>query len=239
VLRVDVISIFTDLFAPYLSQGMVGIAAERNALDVHAHDLRDYTTDVHRSVDDRPYGGGPGMVMIPGPLFDAVEDVRGKARPDGRLILLSPQGRTLDQPLAQELAGEERLILICGRYEGFDERVRIGLEPEEISIGDYVLTGGELPALVIVDAVARLLPGVLGHEDSAQMDSFAADGGLDHPQYTRPAEFRGMTVPDVLLSGNHQAIDDWRREQRLKRTEERRPDILRRQTELSHERSAS
>jgi tRNA (guanine37-N1)-methyltransferase len=237
MLRVDVITIFPDLFPPYVTEGMLGIAQERRALEVHTHNLRDYTTDAHRSVDDRPYGGGPGMVMMPGPVFSAVEQIRGEARPDGRLILMSPQGRPFSQPMAEQLAGEERLILICGRYEGFDERIRIGLQPDEISIGDYVLTGGELPALVIIDAVARLLPGVLGHEDSAQMDSFAGGGGLDHPHYTRPATFREMGVPEVLLSGNHRAIASWRQEQSLERTERRRPDIRRPFDTRDHERS--
>ncbi|MFW6158239.1 MAG: tRNA (guanosine(37)-N1)-methyltransferase TrmD [Planctomycetota bacterium] len=225
MLRVDVVSIFPDLFGPYLSEGMLAIACRKGALEVHVHDLRDYTTDKHRSVDDRPYGGGPGMVMMPGPVFDAVEGISAAADPPPRTIMLTPQGRLFDQGCARELADQSRLLLVCGRYEGFDERIRIGLEPEELSIGDYVLTGGELPALVVIDAVARLLPGVLGHEDSAQRDSFS-EGRLDCPQYTRPAEFRGLRVPDVLLSGNHAAIDEWRRERSLTRTRERRPDML-------------
>ena len=226
MLRVDVITIFPEVFEPYVSVGMVGIARQNGALDVRLHDLRDYTTDKHRSVDDRPYGGGPGMVMMPGPIFAAVEAIEPQAEPRPRRILLSPQGRVFDQAYAAELAREPRLLLVCGRYEGYDERVRLGLDAEELSIGDYVLAGGELAALVVIDAVARLLPGVLGHEDSARLDSFAADGMLDYPQYTRPAEFRGMRVPDVLLSGNHQAVAAWRREQSLERTRQRRPDIL-------------
>ena len=225
MLRVDIITIFPGVFAPYLDEGMLRIARERGLLEVHVHDLRDYTTDKHRSVDDRPYGGGPGMVMTPGPIFAAVEDVAARAEGGPRLILLTPQGRTFGQELAAELSLETRLVFICGRYEGFDERVRIGLPVEEMSIGDYVLTGGELPAAVIIDAVARLLPGVLGHEDSAQLDSFAC-GRLDCPQYTRPAEFRGMTVPDVLLSGHHKEIESWRLEHSLERTRQRRPDIM-------------
>ncbi|MFO7900567.1 MAG: tRNA (guanosine(37)-N1)-methyltransferase TrmD [Planctomycetota bacterium] len=234
MLRVDVVSIFPDLFGPYLSEGMLAIARRREALEVHVHDLRDYTTDKHKSVDDRPYGGGPGMVMMPGPVFDAVEGISAAADPAPRTIMLTPQGRHFDQACARELAGESRLLLICGRYEGFDERIRIGLEPEELSIGDYVLTGGELPALVVIDAVARLLPGVLGHEDSAKRDSFSEDR-LDCPQYTRPAEFRGLRVPDVLLSGNHAAIEQWRRERSLSRTRERRPDILPEKASLTSE----
>jgi len=226
MLRVDIITIFPDVFEPYLSGGMMGIARERGLAEFHLHDLRDYTTDKHRSVDDRPYGGGPGMVLMPGPVFSAVDDIEPKSDAPSRLILLTPQGRRLDQRLAEELAREQRLMFICGRYEGFDERIRAGLQADEVSIGDYVLTGGELPALVIADAVIRLLPGVLGHQDSARLDSFAGDGTLDCPQYTRPATFRGMTVPEVLLSGNHQAISDWRHEQRLRRTKDRRPDIL-------------
>jgi tRNA (guanine37-N1)-methyltransferase len=226
VLRVDIITIFPDVFGPYVGEGMLRIAQEKGLLEVHVHDLRDYTADKHRSVDDRPYGGGPGMVMMPGPIFDAVEDVVGKSEEPPRLVLLTPQGRTFDQDMASDFSREARLVLICGRYEGFDERVRIGLPVEEVSIGDYVLTGGELPAAVIVDAVARLLPGVLGHEDSSRLDSFADSGRLDCPQYTRPAEFRGMTVPDVLLSGNHKEIADWRREHSIERTRQRRPDLM-------------
>ena len=226
MLRVDVITIFPNVFEPYVAEGMLGIARRKGLLDVRLHDLRDYTTDKHRSVDDRPYGGGPGMVMMAPPVFAAVADVLAKAPGPARLILLTPQGRTFDQALAQELSRGPRLVLIAGRYEGFDERIRIGLDADEVSIGDYVLTGGELPAMVILDAVARLLPGVLGHEDSAKLESFADDGYLDHPHYTRPPEFRGLTVPEVLLSGNHGAIDAWRREQSEQRTRERRPDLL-------------
>ncbi len=225
MLRVDIISIFPSVFEPYLSEGMLGIAREKGLLDVHLHDLRDYSTDRHRSVDDRPYGGGPGMVMMPGPIFAAVEHIQTLAEPNARLLLMSPQGRPFDQMLATELSAESRLLFICGRYEGCDERVRIGLNPEEVSIGDYVLTGGELPAMVILDAVTRLLPGVLGHEDSARQDSFV-EGMLDCPHYTRPAEFRGLKVPDVLLSGHHKAIEDWRREHRFESTRQRRPDLL-------------
>jgi len=203
MLRVDIITIFPGVFAPYLDEGMLRIARERGLLEVHVHDLRDYTTDKHRSVDGRPYGGGPGMVMTPGPIFAAVEDVAARAEGEPRLILLTPQGRTFGQELAAELSREKRLVFICGRYEGFDERVRTGLPVEEISIGDYVLTGGELPAAVIIDAVARLLPGVLGHEDSARLVSFA--GGL---------------------SGHHKQIENWRREHSLERTRQRRPDIM-------------
>jgi len=226
MLRIDIITILPGVFEPYLSEGMLRIAREKGLLEVHVHNLRDYASDKHKSVDDRPYGGGPGMVMMPAPIFAAVEDIEGEADVRPRLLLMTPQGRTFDQQVAAELSREQRLMLISGRYEGFDERVRTALGAEEISIGDYVLTGGELPAMVIMDAVARLLPGVLGHHDSAKFDSFSSNGRLDYPQYTRPAEFRGIKAPDVLLSGNHQAIADWRREQSLNRTRERRPDIL-------------
>ncbi len=226
MLRFDVITIFPDLLGPYLAESILARAQEKGLLEVHVHDLRDYTTDRHKSVDDRPYGGGPGMVMMPGPIFTAVEDIEAKADVKPRIVLLTPQGRTFTQSLAAEFSNQPRLMLVCGRYEGFDERVRTGLAADEISIGDYVLTGGELPAAVIIAATARLLPGVLGHEDSARDDSFSLDGRLDHPQYTRPADFRGMKVPQVLLSGHHQAIEDWRRQHRLARTRERRPDIL-------------
>ncbi len=225
MLRVDIITIFPQMFGPTLSEGMLRIAQEKGELEVHVHDLRDYTADKHRSIDDRPYGGGPGMVMMPGPVFEAVEDVTANTTAEPRLILLTPQGRTFDQALARELAADAHLVLICGRYEGFDERIRTGLPVEEVSIGDYVLTGGELPAAVLVDAVARLLPGVLGHEDSSRCDSFSGEGWLDCPQYTRPAEFRGMAVPEVLLSGHHKEIEDWRREHSRERTLRRRPDL--------------
>ena len=222
MLRVDIITILPDVFEPYLGAGMLRIAQEKGLLEVHVHDLRDYTTDKHRSTDDRPYGGGPGMLMLPGPIFEAVEELTAEGTEHARLVLLSPQGRPFDQAMA----ADTRIILICGRYEGFDERIRTGLPVEEVSIGDYVLTGGELPAAVIIDAVGRLLPGALGHEDSSRLDSFSDEGWLDCPQYTRPADFRGMEVPEVLLSGNHKEIQDWRRAHSLERTRRRRPDIM-------------
>ncbi len=237
MLRIDVITIFPDVFEPYLSEGMIGIARRKGLLETHIHNLRDYATDRHRSVDDRPYGGGPGMVLMPAPVFAAVEDIEANVGGRGRRILLSPQGRVFNQTFAAELSREQRLLLISGRYEGFDERIRVGLGAEELSIGDYVLTGGELPAMVVIDAVARLIPGVLGDEESARLDSFADGHTLDYPQYTRPAEFRGMRVPEVLLSGNHQAIAEWRREQGRQRTKERRPDILANEPISTHERS--
>ena len=189
------------------------------------HDLRDSTTDKHRQVDDESYGGGPGMVLKPEPVFAAVESLGAGER---RTLLLSPAGRRLDQALARELAAEPWLVLICGRYEGVDERVVEGLAAEEVSIGDYVVAGGEVPALVVLEAVTRLVPGVIGREESHEQDSFGDDGLLDHPHYTRPAEFRGMRVPETLLSGNHAEIERWRREAALEKTRRNRPDLLER-----------
>jgi tRNA (guanine37-N1)-methyltransferase len=219
-MRIDVVTIFPGLFGPFLGESIPGRAREGGLVEVELWDLRDFTKDRHRSVDDRPYGGGPGMVMKPEPVVEAIEAVEAKAGP-GRRILLTPQGTTFTQETADRLAGEEHLILICGRYEGFDERIRTILRPDEISIGDYVLSGGELPAMTIMEAVIRLLPGALGHPDSSRQDSFR-DGLLDFPQYTRPPEYRGERVPDVLQSGNHEEIARWRAEQARERTEKRR-----------------
>ncbi len=194
-------------------------------MDVRVHDLRDSTTDKHRQVDDESYGGGPGMVLKPEPVFAAVESLGAGER---RTLLLSPAGRRLDQDLARELAAEPWLVLICGRYEGVDERVVEGLPAEEVSIGDYVVAGGEVPALVVLEAVTRLVPGVIGREESHEQDSFGDEGMLDHPHYTRPAEFRGMRVPETLLSGNHAEIERWRREAALEKTRRNRPDLLER-----------
>ena len=210
-MRFDVISIFPEAFRPesqpLLRQGVVGRAIQRGVLRLEAHDLRDHTHDRHRQVDDMPFGGGAGMVLKPGPVFEAVEAVR--AANSGALVLLEPWGERLSQDLARELAAEPGLVIVCGRYEGIDDRVREGLGAREISIGDYVLSGGELPALVLIETVARLLPGVLGDETSLEQDTFSGEGG--YPQYTRPAEYRGMIVPEVLLSGDHRRIQDWRR----------------------------
>ncbi|MBI4576275.1 MAG: tRNA (guanosine(37)-N1)-methyltransferase TrmD [Planctomycetes bacterium] len=225
-MRIDVLTLFPGMFLPFLDESILGRARRRGLLEVQVHDLRHWAEeDRHRSVDDRPYGGGPGMVLMPGPVTRAVEAVQGACPRPGRLILLTPQGRRLDQALLAGLAREERLVLVAGHYEGFDERVRLALAPEEVSVGDYVLTGGELPALVLIDGTARLLPGVLGDGTSAACESFG-EGLLEYPQYTRPAEFRGMRVPEVLLSGDHGAIARWRSEQSLRRTRERRPDLL-------------
>jgi tRNA (guanine37-N1)-methyltransferase len=224
--RIDVVTIFPEAVTPFLSTALLGKAVERELVEVFVHDLRDHTSDKHRKVDDEPYGGGPGMVMTAEPFFRAVDAIAPERRPDDpRVILLGPQGRRLTQAVARELSALSWIVLLCGRYEGVDERVAAHLVDEEISIGDYVLAGGEAAALVVVDALARLLPGVVGEPDSIEQESFE-DGLLDHPQYTRPAEFRGHSVPDVLLSGDHAAIDRWRREEAKRRTEERRPDLL-------------
>jgi tRNA (guanine37-N1)-methyltransferase len=207
--RVDVFTIFPGIFQSPLRESLLGRAIAEGLVEVRVHDLRDWSTDRHRSVDDEAYGGGPGMVLKPEPLFAAVESLD----PDrGRVVLLSPAGRRLDQALVRELAVEPHLTLLCGRYEGVDERVVEGLPAEEVSIGDYVLAGGELPALVVIEAVTRLVPGVIGKEESHRRDSFSEPGLLDHPHYTRPPAFRGMEVPEVLLSGNHAEIERWRRE---------------------------
>lgn len=224
-MRVDVLTIFPGIFESPLGESLLGKAIESGVLDVRVHDIREHTTDRHRQVDDESYGGGPGMVMKPEPVFSAVESLGGGAK---RVLLLSPAGRRLDQELVRELAAEPWLVLICGRYEGVDERVAEGLPAEEISVGDYVLSGGEVPALVVLEAVTRLVPGVIGREESHERDSFGADGLLDHPHYTRPAEFRGMSVPEILLSGDHAAIERWRREAALEKTRRNRPDLLER-----------
>ncbi|HEX9743284.1 MAG TPA: tRNA (guanosine(37)-N1)-methyltransferase TrmD [Nitrospiraceae bacterium] len=232
MLRCDVITLFPDLVQPVLEQSMLKRAQDKGLLEVRVHNLRDYTEGRHLVADDTPYGGGAGMVMKAEPVFGAVEALRrqygeSKAGTSLRLLLPSPQGRPFTQRLAEEFRDERRrLVFVCGHYEGIDERVRIGLEPEEISIGDYVLTGGELPALVMIDAAVRLIPGVLGDPESAERDSFA-ESLLDYPHYTRPAELRGLPVPEVLLSGNHEAIRLWRRKEALRSTYRKRPDLLR------------
>jgi tRNA (guanine37-N1)-methyltransferase len=225
-MRFDVFTLFPDIFAPYLGISILQRAIAKGLLEVHLHDIRGWATDKHHVTDDTPYGGGGGMVMKPEPVFSAVEDVLG-APPECPLILLTPQGRVFNQRIAEELAAHPRLALLSGRYEGVDERVRQHLVTDEISIGDYVLTGGELPALIVMDAIARLLPGALGDPTGAQDDSHST-GLLEYPHYTRPPVFRGWAVPDVLLSGNHAEIDRWRRQQSLLRTRLRRPDLLER-----------
>jgi len=224
-MRIDVLTIFPEIFGPALSSSILGRAACKGVVSYHIHDIRDYTTDRHRSVDDRPYGGGPGMVMKAEPIFACAEAAERMDSREPRRVLLTPQGQTFTQAFAQDLAGVERLMLICGHYEGFDERVRDGLEVTELSIGDYVLTGGEFASLVVIDAVVRLLPGALGDEESTKEESFSSSL-LEYPQYTRPVTFRGMEVPEVLLSGDHERIRLWRREQSLLRTARRRADLL-------------
>jgi tRNA (guanine37-N1)-methyltransferase len=226
--RIDVVTIFPHMVLVPLSDGIVKRAAERGLVELRVHDLRDWSGDKHKSVDDAPFGGGPGMVMKAEPFFRAVEQILpGGPGPRDAVVLLSPRGRPFDQATARRYAGLERLVLLCGRYEGIDERVAEGVATEEVSLGDFVLTGGEVAALAVAEATVRLLPGALGDEGSAQADSF--EGGLlDHPHYTRPAELRGHAVPEVLLSGDHRRIALWRRKQALKATRERRPELLQR-----------
>lgn len=225
--RFDVLTLFPDLFKGYLEQSVLKRAIEGSLVEIHRHDIRDWAGGPHRQVDDRPFGGGPGMVLMPEPVVRCAEAVQAYGEP-GHLVLLSPQGRRLDQALVEKLAGHRRLVLICGRYEGFDQRIIDVLRPEEISIGDYVLNGGEVAAMVVIDAVIRLVPGVLGDEDSNRFDSFSGRGRLlEHAQYTRPRVFRGHAVPDVLLSGDHGAVAKWRKEDSIGRTRERRSDLIR------------
>jgi tRNA (guanine37-N1)-methyltransferase len=221
-MNIDVLTLFPAMFAGPLDESIIMRARKKCLLDLKVHDLRGWTHDRHKTVDDRPFGGGPGMLMKPEPIFEAVESLR---RENTKVILLSPGGRKFDQQIARELAQQKDLLLVTGHYEGFDERVRLGLADDELSIGDYVLTNGALPAMVVIDAVTRLLPGVLGDDESSRDESFS-HGLLEYPQYTRPAEFRGMKAPDVLVSGNHAEIEKWRREQAKLRTKERRPDLL-------------
>jgi tRNA (guanine37-N1)-methyltransferase len=223
-MRFDIFSLFPEIFPPYLNASILKKAQDAGHLEVHTHNIRDYATDKHHTTDDTPYGGGGGMVMKPEPIFAAVEDVLGTP-PKCPIILMSPQGRLFNQEIAFELAQYDHLALLCGRYESLDERIRQHLVTDSISIGDYVLTGGELPALIIIDAVTRLLPGVLGDPQAAIDDSHAT-GILEYPHYTRPPEYRGWGIPDVLLSGNHAEIDRWRRHEALRRTLEQRPDLL-------------
>jgi tRNA (guanine37-N1)-methyltransferase len=224
-MRFDVLTIFPDMFRSPLEHSILKRAQETGRLQVRCVDIRAYTTDRHRQVDDAPYGGGPGMVMKPEPLFAAVEALSAEPPPPDRVILFTPLGRRFDQAVAEELAGLERLVLICGRYEGIDERVHRHLVTDELSIGDYVLTGGELAAMVLIDAVARLAPGVLGKDESSESDTFS-EHLLEYPHYTRPADFRGWTVPEILLSGDHGAVERWRREQSLRRTLQHRRDLF-------------
>ncbi len=226
-LRIDVITIFPGLFEPFVAAGMVGIAVENEAAEIRAHDLRDWTSDRHRTVDDAPYGGGPGMVMRPEPLVAAIEALAGEKGPErrARVVLLTPQGARFDQAGAERLAACEHLVLVCGRYEGVDQRVIDLAVDEEISIGDYVLSGGETAAMAIIEATTRLLPGVLGNPESTAWESFQ-EGLLEGPQYTRPVEYRGRAVPEVLRSGDHGKVARWRRAMARERTRDRRPDLI-------------
>ncbi|MGN7355980.1 tRNA (guanosine(37)-N1)-methyltransferase TrmD [Paenibacillus sp. SAF-054] len=226
-MKVDVLTLFPEMMDGVFRSSILGKAQEKGIVNLNAVNFRDYSGNKHGTVDDTPYGGGGGMVLKPDPIFSAVEDLLSQTSAAPRVILMCPQGETFTQQKAEELSAEEHLIFICGHYEGYDERIREHLVTDELSIGDYVLTGGELPAMVVIDSVVRLLPGVLGNETSAVTDSFST-GLLEYPHYTRPAEFRGWKVPDILLSGHHANIEVWRREQALKRTLQRRPDLLER-----------
>ena len=227
-MRIDVLTLFPEMFGPVLGSSILKRAAEAGRVEYHLTDIRDYTTNKHGKVDDRPFGGGPGMVMACQPLWDAVAAVETEDKRPATRLMLSPQGEPFNQKIAEELAEPDRLLIIAGHYEGIDERVVERLAPRQISIGDYVLSGGELPAMVLIDAVVRLIPGVLGHDESAHHDSFSpgADRLLDHPHYTRPRQWQGQEVPDVLMSGDHAAIEAWRKQQAMERTRQRRPDLL-------------
>jgi len=218
--RIDFVTIFPRMFDPLLAEGVIARGVKQGQLEIHVHDLRDFTTDRHRSTDDEAYGGGPGMVMLAEPVIRCVESIGG-----GHVVMTSPQGRRFDQRVADELRQKEHVVFLCGRYEGFDHRVHEALQPDEISIGDFVVSGGELPAMVMADAIGRLVPGVVGNTGSVEEDSFFR-GLLDYPHYTRPEEVRGMRIPEILLSGHHEKIRRWRKEQALRATLEKRPDLL-------------
>ncbi|MHC4718165.1 MAG: tRNA (guanosine(37)-N1)-methyltransferase TrmD [Planctomycetota bacterium] len=229
-MRIDILTLFPELFEPMLTTSIIGRAVDAGVVEVVVTNIRDYSTDRHRKVDDAPFGGGPGMVMMCQPVFDAVQAVQAMAGPPGVVALLTPQGRQMDQQMVSELACLDRLILVAGHYEGFDERIRGRLADVEISLGDFVLSGGEVPAMAVLDAIVRLLPGALGEPESVKEESFSM-GLLEYPQYTRPREFRGLGVPEVLFSGHHAEIEAWRRRQAVERTRQRRPDLLRKYEE--------
>jgi len=224
-MRIDVLTLFPEMFESPLSYSILRRARETGAIEVVLSNIRDFATDAYKKVDDKPYGGGPGMVMMCQPVFDCFEHVMRDKQTKPRVIMMTPQGKQFTQQIAAELSKEEHLVLVAGRYEGFDERIRLGLDAEQLSIGDYVLTGGELPAMVVIDAVARLIEGVLGDDQSSSDESFS-NGLLEYPHYTRPEEYRGMKVPDILLSGHHKNIEKWRKQQALERTKNWRPDLL-------------
>lgn len=226
-MRFDVLTLFPEMFPGYLSQSLLNLAIERKLVEINVHNIRDWAKGKHKSVDDRPYGGGPGMVLSPEPVVECTEAVQQQGDAPGRVIVLTPGGRRLDQRLIEELSDEPRLLLLCGRYEGFDQRVFDLLEPDEISVGDFILNGGEVAAMVVIDAVVRLVPGVLGDEQSNKQDSFSSGNRmLEFAQYTRPPEYRGLQVPEVLMSGNHPEIAKWREQSSLERTRERRSDLI-------------
>src|SRR5438128_8060625 len=220
-MRFDVLTLFTEIFQGYLGQSILKLALDAGLVEIHLWNLRDWAKGKHKSVDDRPFGGGPGMVIMPGPVFDCVEEVQAKAPEPGLLVMLTPAGERLTQEVVKGLAQHKRLLLLSGRYEGFDERIRLGLKPREISIGYFICNGGEVPAMVVIDTVVRYVPGVLGDEESVKEESHSEPGLVEYPQYTRPREFRGMAVPDILLSGNHPAIAQWRRQQAEARSRQR------------------
>jgi tRNA (guanine37-N1)-methyltransferase len=226
MIRFDILTLFPQIFSSFVSESLLAKAIDAGLIQIHTHDIRQWTKDKHSKVDDRPFGGGPGMLIQVQPVVDCVEAVQAMDNTPGELIMLTPQGETLKQSMAQQLSQSQRLLLLCGRYEGFDQRVVDILQPREISLGDFVLNGGEVAAMAIVEATIRLIPGVLGDEQSSQQDSFSDEPLLEFPQYTRPREFRGHVVPDVLLGGNHQQIAKWRAEQRLQRTQQKRKDLL-------------
>ena len=225
-MRFDVLTLFPDIFEGYLRQSILKLAIQRGLVQVKLWNFRDWAKGKRKSVDDKPYGGGPGMLIMCPPVFESVEAVQQDGDKPGQLVMLTPQGRPLDQKFVEELVQQERLLLLCGRYEGFDDRIRQGLQPLEVSVGDFICNGGEVPAMLLIDAVIRLVPGVLGDETSHKYDSFSESQLLEYPQFTRPREFRGMTVPEVLLNGNHQLIECWQRQESLKRTQERRSDLV-------------
>lgn len=226
-MRFDVLTLFPEIFSGYLTQSLLKLAIERSIVSVCLHNIRDWANDKHHSVDDRPFGGGPGMVIMPGPAVEAVESVQQLENTPGRVVMLTPQGRPLNQRLVEKLAEHPRLLLLCGRYEGFDQRVSDILKPEEVSLGDFIINGGEVAAMVVIDAVIRLVPGVLGDEDSGRFDSFSTGNRLlEFAQYTRPRVFRGLEVPEILRSGDHGQIAKWREQSSRERTASRRPDLL-------------
>jgi tRNA (guanine37-N1)-methyltransferase len=222
-IRFDVLTLFPELFQGYFTQSLLKLAIQNGLVQTHVWNIRDWAKDKHQKVDDRPFGGGPGMVLMPEPVVECVEAVRAKAEPPGRVVMLTPAGRRLTQRVVEELAIHPRLLLLCGWYEGFDDRIRQTLDPIEVSVGDFVCNGGEVPAMVVIDTVIRLVPGVLGDEESAADESHSAPGRIEYPQYTRPREFRGLDVPEILLSGNHQAIAKWRAEESRRRSERNQP----------------